>query len=461
MKEKDILEKALSSADAEYLDARWEKISHSKVLFSGRDLKEISQSTMIGGHIRAVADGGMGCNSWTDMDNLAHAVSIAILSAKSTGKRKKDKISLAPVPVVKDTVKINPEIDPRPISLEEKKDLLKEYLDIVLDVPKIQTATMYYEEHASDKLFMTTEGTCINQEQVFCAIYGRITARDDGIIQSSSIHFGACDNYGKLKNRHSDVEKKLKIALDLLSAKPVNSGVYTVILDPSISGVFTHEAFGHLSEADSIANNKSIRNEMRIGRRMGSEILNISDTGNFPGVSGHYIYDDEGVTSRKSLLIKDGVLVGRLHSRITSSVYDEPVTGNARAVDFTFTPIVRMSNIFVERGTSSVEEMIASIDKGIYLIGHKGGQTIGDMFTFGAQYGYMIEKGQIKNMVRDLNITGNLFETLQNIVAIGNDFSMDESGGCGKGSVGPMQMLWSSGHGGPHLMVKDVVIGGI
>jgi TldD protein len=458
---KEILEKALSLPDAEYLDARWEKISHSKVIFSGRELKEISQSTMSGGHVRALADGAMGCNSCTDTNNLDHAIGIAVLSAKSSGRRKKNRVILSPAPVIKETVTVTPESDPRTISLEEKKDLLREYVDIAMGVPKIQTISLGYSEHASQKIFINTDGTCINQEQLFCAIGGSITARDNGIIQSTSIHLGASDNFAKLRNRHKDVEKKLKIALDLLSSKPVESGVYTVILDPSISGVFTHEAFGHLSEADTLVNNHSIRNEMKLGRRMGKEILNISDRGNLPGAAGHYIYDDEGVASRKTPLVKEGILVGRLHSRETAAVFGEEITGNARALDYNFTPIVRMSNIFIEPGEASQEEMISSIKKGIYLIGHKGGQTIGDMFTFGAQYGYLIENGKISTMLRDLNITGNLFITLQNIMAIGKDFTMDESGGCGKGSVGPMQMLWASGHGGTAIMVKDVVIGGI
>jgi len=458
---KEILEKALSSTDADYMDARWEEITHSSIVFSGAELKSISKSTMSGCHVRALTEGGMGSNSCTDMDNLRHAIGIALLSAKSSGKRRKNKVKLAKIPVVKDTVKVNPEIDPRSISLEEKKELLKEYIDIVINVPGVQTAQFYYSEHDSNKLFINTEGASINQEQVFCSIAGSILTKDNGIIQSKSIHLGASDNYGKLKNRHKDIEKSLKIALELVHSKPIDSGKYTVILDPSISGVFTHEAFGHLSEADSLVSNHSIRNEMRIGRRMGKEILNISDQGNYPGKAGHYIYDDEGVAARKTPLIKEGILVGRLHSRESAEVFGEEITGNARAVDYTFTPIVRMSNIFIEPGESDVKEMIASIKKGIYMIGHKGGQTIGDMFTFGAQYGYLIENGEIKEMLRDLNMTGNLFTTLQNILAIGNNFTTDESGGCGKGSVGPMQMLWSSGHGGPSIMVKDVIIGGV
>ncbi|MEW6215948.1 MAG: TldD/PmbA family protein, partial [Nitrospirota bacterium] len=291
--------------------------------------------------------------------------------------------------------------------------------------------------------------------------YGRIVAKENGLIQTASVHLGASDNFAKLRNRHGDVEKKLKVALEMLSSKAVDSGMYTVILDPSISGVFIHEAFGHLSEADTLVHNHSIRNEMKLGRRMGPEILNIVDCGNYPGKPGHYAYDDEGVASRKTYLVKDGILSGRLHSRETAAVFEEPLTGNARAVDYNFTPIVRMSNIFVEPHESSVEEMIQSIDKGLYLIGLKGGQTIGDMFTFGAQYGYLIENGKVKHMVRDLNMTGNLFITLQNVVAIGKDFFMNESGGCGKGSVGPMQMLWSSGQGGAPVMIKDIVIGGV
>lgn len=461
IKVKELLEKSISSVDADYMDARWEEITHSKIFFSGRDLKEISQSTMSGCHIRAMAEGGIGSNSCTDPDNLNHTIGIALLSAKSYGKRKKSKVTFAPASVVKDTVRVNPEIDPRNISMEEKKELLKDYVKLVIDNPGVQTASFVYSEHVSNKIFINTEGTNITQEQIFCDIAGRIVTRDNGLIQSKSIHLGASDNFGKLKNRQEDVEKSLKIALELTKTSPVDSGVYTVILDPSIAGVFTHEAFGHLSEADGVINNQSIRKEMRLGRKMGPDILNISDQGNFPGKAGHYIYDDEGVPSRKTALIKDGILVGRLHSRYTASIFEEPVTGNARAVDYTFTPIVRMSNIFVEPGDSNLEDMISSIKKGIYLIGHKGGQTIGDMFTFGAQYGYLIENGEIKEMVRDLNMTGNLFNTLQNVVAVGNNFKTDESGGCGKGSVGPMQMLWSSGHGGPSIMIKDVVIGGV
>jgi len=119
-----------------------------------------------------------------------------------------------------------------------------------------------------------------------------------------------------------------------------------------------------------------------------------------------------------------------------------------------------MSNIFIERGTSTFEEMVSSIDHGYYLVGAKGGQTSGDAFTFGAQYGYEIKAGKLGRLLRDLNMSGELFETLQNISMIGDDLRFAERGGCGKGGGGPMQLNAKSGKGAPHIKINKVTLGG-
>jgi TldD protein len=167
------------------------------------------------------------------------------------------------------------------------------------------------------------------------------------------------------------------------------------------------------------------------------------------------------VASRRTELVKEGVLCGRLHSRASAAAFGEEITGNMRAVDYRYNPIVRMSNIFIENGETSFDDLVAQCEDGLYLIGAKGGQSIGDLFSFGAQYGYKIEKGKITGLVRDINMSGNLFTTMKAILAVGNDFRLNESAGCGKGSVGPMQMMWASGHGGPHTLLEDIVIGGV
>jgi TldD protein len=174
------------------------------------------------------------------------------------------------------------------------------------------------------------------------------------------------------------------------------------------------------------------------------------------------MYDDEGVASRKTYLVKKGILAGNLHSRLSAGALGAEPTGNFRAMDYRYLPLVRQSNIYIEPGESSFGEMLGSIDDGLYLCGGKGGQTMGDVFTFGAQYGYKIRNGKKGQMVKDINISGNVFETLKNITMVGNDLKIIEWGGCGKSRAGifDMQMLDKSGVGGPHIVIENVIIGG-
>jgi len=118
--------------------------------------------------------------------------------------------------------------------------------------------------------------------------------------------------------------------------------------------------------------------------------------------------------------------------------------------------------VFIENGTAPFAQILDSVDKGYYLCGGKGGQTMGDIFTFGAWYGWEIRKGKLGKMVCEINLSGNVFTTLANIVMISNDFEMNEWGGCGKtrAALYDMQMLAKSGTGGPHIKIENVVIGG-
>ena len=112
-------------------------------------------------------------------------------------------------------------------------------------------------------------------------------------------------------------------------------------------------------------------------------------------------------------LMKDGVLVGRLHSRRTAAAFGEPVSGHNIAEDFRFAPIVRMGCIFIEPGHSSFNDLCAELGDGLYLVNSMGGQTEGENFTFGAQYGYQVKGGKLTGMIRDINISGNLYATLK------------------------------------------------
>ena len=144
-----------------------------------------------------------------------------------------------------------------------------------------------------------------------------------------------------------------KRAVGLLKAKPLKGGQRTVILDPVLAASFVHEAFGHLSEADNVYENDKLKELMYMGRKFGGEHLNFTDGAAQPGMRGSYKIDDEGTPAALTPLVRDGVLVGRLHSRETAAKTGEAPTGNARAISYRFPPIVRMTNTFIENGEAT------------------------------------------------------------------------------------------------------------
>ncbi|KUK92518.1 MAG: Peptidase U62, modulator of DNA gyrase, partial [Anaerolineaceae bacterium 46_22] len=147
----------------------------------------------------------------------------------------------------------------------------------------------------------------------------------------------------------------------------------------------------------------------------------------------------------------------RLHSRETSARMGEDLTGNARAINYHFKPIVRMTNTYIEQGETPYKDLFSGIKKGIYARQFYGGNTTFEMYTFSAGEGYMIENGRISEPIRDITLTGNLFDTLYNIDGIGNDLKIVESGGgCGKAGQQPLPVTFGS----PHIRIQKVIVGG-
>jgi TldD protein len=252
------------------------------------------------------------------------------------------------------------------------------------------------------------------------------------------------------------VKEMAQRAVEMLTAPRVKGGEHTVVLDPVLAGVFVHEAFGHLSEADFVYENDRMREIMVLGKEFGGPQLNIVDSASVPDLRGSFKYDDEGTPSTKTYLIREGKLVGRLHSRETAARMNEKPTGNARAINYRFPPIVRMTNTYIEPGEASFEEIIGDIKEGVYAKNWYGGTTSMEMFTFSAGEAYMIRNGKIAETLRPVVLTGNVFTTLKNIDAIGNDLDMNQGGGCGKGGQSPLPVS----NGSPHIRIRNCLLGG-
>ena len=448
--DKNLLLKAFSSEG--YQDLRYEKVKKVSIKSKNKEIQEVSVINKAGGHARALCGGGYGTFSFNKPEDCEYALSQCIKSSSLIPGAK----NLAKVPVVKETITISPEMDPRKVSIDEKKDVLLKYSSMLADFQEIANVEGEYYEELVDKMFMNNEGTEIEQEHLICGIKFAITSKRGNLTQQTRLSMGGNENFADMLNQEELVMAKAKQTVDLLSATPVVGGIYDVIMDSDVGGLFIHEAFGHLSEADNLLGSPALQKTMALGTKFGRDILNVIDDPAMSDIPGSYIYDDEGVKGRRVDLIKDGVLSGRLHSRETASVVDESATGHARAKDYSFTPIVRMGNIYIDKGPHSFEEMIKSIDNGMYIFGSAGGQTSGEMFTFAVQGGYLIKNGKITEMVRDLALSGNLFTTLENIEMIGDSVEFSKAGGCGKAG----QIMISSGKGSAPIKIKGMAIGG-
>lgn len=459
---KDVMFSAMKNHTVDFVDIRIEDQTTTWVTFRGADLDSIGSARTVGGIVRAFYKGGWGFSTFNDLDNLEKRVAEACETARLVGK---DTSTLAPAAPVVDEVRASLLSDFRKVPLAEKKALAERYNQIVLShSPKIQTSSVRYGDSFKTIQYASSEGAYILEEIPDIYIMVMATAREGDLVQNAFERTGGT-GYESVLNFEESARAAARRAVDLLSAEPVKGGKYTVVTDPVMTGVFTHEAFGHLSEADFVYENEQMQKLMVLGKRFGVDNLNIVDSGATTEADGQFAslgshkYDAEGVPMRKNYLIKDGILVGRLHSRETAGKMGEQPTGNARTVNFDHPPIVRMTNTFIEAGPDSYEDMIKDIKLGVLAMDAIGGQTAMEMFTFSAAYGYMIRDGKVAEMVRDVVLTGNVFETLMNIDRIGSEvrFGPAGPGGCGKGSQHPLRV----GLGGPYIRIQNCLVGGV
>jgi TldD protein len=439
--------------DADYIEARLEESTSSHISYRGKKLDSIDSSRSIGGSIRAKVKGGWGFTSFNNLDDLPSRIEQAIRQAKLVSH---GDIELTPAEPIVDKVTIDAGKNPFHIPLAEKKELANEYNDIIWQTPGLQTSVVSYGDSLKRTIFVNSCGSFIDQERSDITIYMMAVATDGKDVQQSSISMGSRGDFSRIRTLKPMVKEMADKSVELLSAPQAKGGEYTVVLDPVLAGVFVHEAFGHLSEADFVYENENLRQLMTIGKQFGNPELNIVDGAAVPGLRGSFKYDDEGTPSTKTYLIKEGKLTGRLHSRETAAKMGEQATGNARAINYRFPPIVRMTNTFIEPGTTTFEEMIADIKEGVYARNWYGGTTSMEMFTFSAGEAYMIRNGKIAELIRPVVLTGNVFETLKNIDAIGNDLDMNEGGGCGKGGQSPLPVS----NGSPHIRIRHCLVGG-
>lgn len=455
---KSQLTELVKRSGADYAEIRLEDSRETALAFMGRNLENVSEAHLYGGNVRVLVNGCWGFVTFNSIDELEDRVKEAVRNAKLASRLMNDKSVLAPITPVEDTVRLDLIADPRQVSLEDKISLFGGYNDRILGRKGITSSAIRYFDRHTRLYYANSDGTWLDRELMDMGCGITALAVKNGITARGTTTQGGRNNFGLFRNLESEVDQAAKDALEAVDAPVVKGGTYTVICDPHLAGVFVHEAFGHLSEGDNIADDPRMQQVLKLGRKFGGDYLNIYDTGLDVGLRGYLKYDDEGVPTQRTDLIKDGVLCGRLHSRETAGRMGEQPTGNARALTYRFPPIPRMRNTCIGNGPhGKLEDLIKDVKEGVYALDSAGGQTNGELFTFTAGKAYMIRNGKIAERVRDVTIGGNVFDTLRNITGVGGDYHVrDGAGGCGKAGQMPLPVS----HGSPHIRIKDVVIGG-
>lgn len=450
---RDKLADALKGHKADYIEIRLEESERTHIQYRGRAVEDIGYSSGVGGSVRALVKGGWGFMCFNSLEGLRKKVAQAVHQARLVGR---EVSRLGPVAPAVDIVPPVLGKDPTAIPLPIKKALMDEYVNLMWSTPGLQTTTLGYGDGRRTVIFASTDGSYIQQIRVDCVLRVTAVARKDGDVQQASLSTGSLGDISPLERVHKEVAETAQRAVALLSAPHVQGGEYTVVLDPVLAGVFVHEAFGHLSESDFLYENPQMQEIMVLGRRFGGSHLNIVDGAAVPGLRGSYKYDDEGVLAQKTYLIREGVLVGRLHSRETAGKMEEEPTGNARAINYQYPPIVRMTNTLIEPGAGTFQDIIADIQDGVYARNWYGGTTSMEMFTFSAGEAYRIRRGRVEELLRPVVLSGNVFTTLENIDDVASDLAMNQGGGCGKGGQFPLPVS----NGSPHIRIQRCLVGG-
>jgi TldD protein len=450
---------AVLKVGAKFADVRIENTTTTIIEISDGVTKRSLASRLKGAGIRAFIDGVWAFGQATDltpkgMRKTGESVARLALATRSR-VAKRFKID---GPSFQDKVRLKVKRPVQDVTFEEKIAFAKMIDDQARDFDgRVHNTRTVYGDLWTELYIANSLGTSIHLENSLPRIISVTTAKDGANRQRGIKSVGTRGGFEELETERSQHigEESAKLAVDLLSSQAAKGGTYDVVMDPILNGVMVHEAFGHASEADNWPAHTTIL-EDKVGEKVGPEHLNLTDDPTMPGKRGSFEYDWEGTKTRKRTLVKDGILTELMHSLETAVLLDMEPNGSARAQSFMHPPLPRMSNTFMEPGDWNAEELISDTNGGILLCGYNYGYTDPSkgQFMFQANYGYLIENGELTELVRDVSMAGQILEVLAKIDAVGNDFSM-EAGTCGKSGQAVPEMS-----GGPHARIREIPVGG-
>ncbi len=462
MSMKDILQHLIQRQPG-YLELRWHKRTSNSFLATKGRVDVANHSITEGVGVRALINGAWGFAATSDISEAAikraieQANANATLLAKARGAHamelRKGKLS------TKDFIGEGfAELQGMSIA-----DKLGKVIDLEHQLAKsssrMHTARARYTEYLEEKAIVTSDGASCSMKIAQPELSLSAIAEKDGQRATGSRGAGVSGGWTCLfKHPTLDhvVDEIARTTVDLLDAKYPEGGRKKVIMAPAVVGLLCHEAIGHTVEADFVKAGSIAAG--KIGQMVASPLVTMADSGteNIAGYAvGNLPFDDEGIETENTVIIKDGKLASYLHNRETAAEFNVAPTGNARAWLFSDEPLIRMRNTYIVPGTSKLADMISSLDDGYLIEGAGSGQADSNgEFMFGCSHVWEIKNGKKTRLLREATLSGIAFDVLKTVDAVSSEFQWDlGTGHCGKGQPAKVDA------GGPYVRC-EINIGG-
>jgi len=350
-------------------------------------------------------------------------------------------------------------VPPRDVAMERKVDVLRRANDAARGHDRrISQVTAFYRETEQQVQVADTEGRCSSETRQHLTIHVTAIARQGDEIRTGSESRSESRGF-EFFDIHlpEDVGREAaRLAVHQLNAKPAPAGTFTVVLSSKAGGTMVHEACGHGLEADFILKSLSVYTG-KIGKKVASSLITVVEDGTLANLRGSSSMDDEGVPTRRSVLIEKGILRGYLHSLRTAREMGAEPSGHGRRESYRYLPLPRMRNTIIHPGDTPPEKIISGVSRGILVCRMGGGEVdvASGNFVFNCSEAYLIRNGRIEEPIRDATLIGNGPEVLRTIDMVGNDLGFGV-GTCGKEGQGvPVADAQ------PTLRIPRITVGGV
>lgn len=349
-------------------------------------------------------------------------------------------------------------IDPFDVTTDKKVELTKRADEIARKYSnKIKQVLTVYRDSVQSVKIISSREEIAEDTRVYTLALVQVVAADNGEIQTGYEPVGGLIGFEIFQDTPIELiaEMASKRAVTMLMARKAPGGRMPVVISSEAGGTMIHEAIGHGLEADLAGEGLSVFSG-KIGQRVATELITVVDDATIPNKRGSFSFDDEGVPAQRTVLVEKGILKGYMYDMLNAIKQGKPSTGNGRRESYQHRPIPRMTNTIILPGEHNPEEIVQSIDRGLFVKKMGGGQvnTVNGDFVFEVQEGYLIVDGEIGEPVRGATLTGNGPEILNSIDMLGTDLGFS-IGTCGKDGQGvPVSDAM------PTVRIPHMVVGG-